>query len=415
MERWPLPEGWEWRTLAEVCEINPRRPTIQRDDDAPTSFVPMAAVDEVEGRFAEVQIRPYREVKRGYTYFEENDVVFAKITPCMENGKAAIAQGLLDGFGFGTTEFHVLRPRPGMLPEWIHRYVRQLGFREEAKKHFRGAVGQQRVPQEFLESSPIPLPCPDDPARSLETQRRIVARLDALLAEVAAARRLHAEIVADTKQLMAAVSREVFSEVSATYASRSLKTLTSKIGSGSTPRGGRSAYPSSGIPFIRSLNVRWNAFSSTDLAFISPTTHQRMIATEVRPGDVLLNITGASIGRACCVPVEICPANVNQHVSIIRPTGDLRSRFLMYWLTSPATQDFIMRTQSGATRQALTKAQIEDFQIPLPPLQIQDRIVAYLDQFQDQLGEVETIYSAELDLLSQVEQAILAQAFRGEL
>ncbi len=190
MEKWPLPEGWEWRTLAEVCEINPRRPPIQRDDDAPTSFVPMAAVDEVAGRFAEVQVRLYREVKRGYTYFEENDVVFAKITPCMENGKAAIAQDLLDGFGFGTTEFHVLRPRPGVLPEWIHRYVRQVNFRQDAKMHFRGAVGQQRVPQEFLERYSIPIPHPDDPARSLEAQRRIVARLDALLAEVPEARRL---------------------------------------------------------------------------------------------------------------------------------------------------------------------------------------------------------------------------------
>ena len=115
------------------------------------------------------------------------------------------------------------------------------------------------------------------------------------------------------------------------------------------------------------------------------------------------------------MPGEMCPANVNQHVSIIRPAGDLRSRFLMYWLTSPETQDFIMRTQSGATRQALTKAQIENFEVPLPPKQVQDRIVAYLDQIQDQLGDLESMHSAEFDLLSQVEQAMLNQALRGEL
>lgn len=210
MEKWPLPAGWEWKTLAEVSEINPRRPNIQRSDDAPTSFVPMAAVDEVEGRFGEVQTRPYGEVKRGYTYFEENDVVFAKITPCMENGKAAIARGMIDGFGFGTTEFHVLRPRPGILPEWLHRYVRQLSFRQEAKEHFRGAVGQQRVPQNFLEGYPIPLPYPDDTARSLETQRRIVARLDALLAEVGEARRLMNSIQLEIARVENSALAQVF-------------------------------------------------------------------------------------------------------------------------------------------------------------------------------------------------------------
>ena len=178
----------------------------------------MAAVDEVDGRFAEVQTRPYGDVKRGYTYFEENDVVFAKITPCMENGEAAIPRSLIDGFGFGTTEFHVLRPKPGVLPEWIHRYVRQSDFRREAKEHFRGAVGQQRVPQDFLEGCQIPIPFPDNFARSLETQHHIIARLDALLADVAKARRLHAKIVADTAQLMTAASRQVIGDACARYA-----------------------------------------------------------------------------------------------------------------------------------------------------------------------------------------------------
>jgi type I restriction enzyme, S subunit len=195
--KWPLPTGWVWKTLAEVSEINPRRPSIQRSDDTPTSFVPMVAVDEANGRFIEVQIRPYGEVRRGYTYFEENDVVLAKITPCMENGKAAIAEGLLDGLGFGTTEFHVLRPRPGILPDWIHRYVRQVSFRLEAKEHFRGAVGQQRVPQDFLEGYSIPLPYPDDPARSLETQRRIVTHIEAIFTELREARVLLAQQVRD--------------------------------------------------------------------------------------------------------------------------------------------------------------------------------------------------------------------------
>ena len=85
MSKWKLPTGWEWRKLSEVSVINPRRPVIDRDDTEPTSFVPMEDVDEVEGKFKQIQVRPFGEVKRGYTYFEENDVLFAKITPSMEN------------------------------------------------------------------------------------------------------------------------------------------------------------------------------------------------------------------------------------------------------------------------------------------------------------------------------------------
>lgn len=101
---------WERRRLAEVCEINPRRPkNLNRPLNALATFVPMAAVDERTGTIANAKIVPYSKVSKGYTYFEEGDVLFAKITPCMQNGKHVIARNLIDKVGFGTTEFHVLR------------------------------------------------------------------------------------------------------------------------------------------------------------------------------------------------------------------------------------------------------------------------------------------------------------------
>ncbi|RME01861.1 MAG: restriction endonuclease subunit S, partial [Bacteroidetes bacterium] len=166
------------------AEINPRRPRIERDDDTLTSFVPMAAVDEVRGEFSRIEIKPYREVKRGFTYFEENDVVFAKITPSMQNGKSAVARKLIDGFGFGTTEFHVIRAKGTVLPEWIHQFVRQRHFLLEAMKHFRGAVGQQRVPAEFLANYQIPVPHPNDPQKSLVIQQQILEQMKTVQEEV---------------------------------------------------------------------------------------------------------------------------------------------------------------------------------------------------------------------------------------
>lgn len=137
-----------------------------------------------------------------------------------------------------------------------------------------------------------------------------------------------------------------------------------KIGSGSTPNGGHKSYVANGIPLVRSQNVLMRCFSTDGLARITPAIHAEMAGTEVKPGDVLLNITGASIGRVCVVPAEICPANVNQHVCIIRCGPKLDPEFIASYISNPAFQKFIMETQAGGTRQALTKSDIEDFQVP---------------------------------------------------
>jgi len=183
-----LPEGWRFLSIPDICIVNPARPrNLPQSDETMTSFVPMAAVDDREGRITDLQARPFGEVKRGYTYFEENDVLFAKITPCMENGKAAVARGLISRFGFGSTEFHVLRPTNRILPEWIYYFVRREAFRQEAKTKFRGAVGQQRVPADFLETHLIPVPFPQNPEKSLDIQQQIITRVQMTASEVAEA------------------------------------------------------------------------------------------------------------------------------------------------------------------------------------------------------------------------------------
>lgn len=150
---------WEKKRLGDVCEINPPRPkSFTRSPSAPTTFIPMAAVNEKKAIIDHPQIVLYSKVAKGYTYFEENDVLFAKITPCMQNGKHVIARSLIDRLGFGTTEFHVLRPSNDVLSEWIWYFIRQPYFLQEATAHFTGVVGQQRVSEEFLANYPIPLP-----------------------------------------------------------------------------------------------------------------------------------------------------------------------------------------------------------------------------------------------------------------
>ena len=150
-------KGWGITTLGECCELNPKRPRVI-DDELLVSFVPMPAVSE-DGKIDCSDIKPYKEVRKGFTYFAENDVLFAKITPCMENGKGAVAKGLEGGIGFGSTEFHVLRPIAGKSnPYWLYILTMFESFRVGARKVMTGTGGQLRVPIGYLNDYSITLP-----------------------------------------------------------------------------------------------------------------------------------------------------------------------------------------------------------------------------------------------------------------
>jgi type I restriction enzyme S subunit len=177
-----LPEGWRYATILDVCEVNPPKPSKDfLAADAPVTFVPMPAVDAELGAITNPEKQPFLKVRNGFSSFRDGDVIMAKITPCMENGKAAIVHDMTNGIGFGSTEFHVMRSRGEILPEYLYYYIRQVSFRKEAESHFTGSVGQKRVPADFIKQSIIPLP-------PLTEQQRIISRIEALLAHVSAAR-----------------------------------------------------------------------------------------------------------------------------------------------------------------------------------------------------------------------------------
>ena len=151
--------GWGLVPLGSVCLVNPKKSQDSRlVANLSVSFVPMPAVTE-HGEIDATEMRTYDEVKTGFTYFAENDVLFAKITPCMENGKGAVARGLHNGIGFGSTEFHVLRPLKGVSdPRWIYTLTIFPQFRNDAANNMTGSAGQRRVPASFLESYRVAVP-----------------------------------------------------------------------------------------------------------------------------------------------------------------------------------------------------------------------------------------------------------------
>ena len=165
--------SWQNQSINEVCEINPKKvDTKKLDDNLSVSFIPMPCVSDILGKITSMEIRNLVEVKKGYTNFSEGDILFAKITPCMENGKSAIVGKLENDIGFGSTEFHVLRCDTDKINnKFLHYFVRQRKFRDEAKAQMTGAVGQQRVPKIFIEDYKINLPI-------IEEQQAIVNILD---------------------------------------------------------------------------------------------------------------------------------------------------------------------------------------------------------------------------------------------
>lgn len=185
-----------------------------------------------------------------------------------------------------------------------------------------------------------------------------------------------------------------------------------KIGSGSTPRGGHKSYIADGIPLIRSQNVLMRSFTTEGLVRISPETHADMAGTEVLPGDVLLNITGASIGRVCLVPDDICPANVNQHVCIIRCGAELNPHFITTYLSTPEFQKIIMETQAGGTRQALTKGDIEEFKIPHLSIDDQIRLSKHLGSLLDEIQTADRATGMQRTELAALGNSVVAESLR---
>ncbi len=399
-----LPDGWKRIQVKDICSkidygytarANPalREPKFLRITDIQDGNVNW---DETLGCEIDPETEKKKKLQSGDIVFARTGGTVGKSYLIVNPPRAVFASYLIR-----------LQIREIATPEYVYHFFQSNDYWQQIGLNLRGGV-QPNVNATRLGNLTLSLP-------PLSEQKRIAAILNDHMADIARARTATETQLEAAEALSVAYLREIFeSKEAKQWPKVRLGDHASKIGSGVTPRGGQSAYKPEGIPLIRSQNIYLNRFVPNGLVFIDQEQDQKMRNSRVEKGDVLLNITGASIGRVCVVPDQICPANVNQHVSIIR-TGILNPYYLSFYISNPVFQSFIMNSQSGATRQALTKNMIENFLIPCPPTKIQLKIVKDILHRIKISEKIITDLRMQMQTIDAIPSAVLNKAFNGEL
>lgn len=422
-----IPKHWEVKRLKYVADLNPKASEGRRLNSATeVSFVPMESVGEYGGLDLSLT-KELGDVGDGYTYFADGDVLVAKITPCFENGKGSLAEGLVNGVAFGTTELHVLRCRSELDRGFAFHLTLTDAFRKLGEAEMYGAGGQKRVPESFVTNlkHPIP-PLPEQRAIAAFLDREI-AKLDALvfkkerLIELLREKRNALISHAVTNGLdpdapMKDSGVQWLGGIPAHWEAKRLKHTVSKIGSGKTPRGGAERYEAEGVMLLRSQNVHFGGLILTDVAYIDTNTDNEMSGSRVQEGDVLLNITGASLGRSCVARLKNADANVNQHVCILR-TDQQRDEpeFLAYSMESNSLQDQIFNNENGVSRDALNFEQIGDLTFARPGIREQHAIAAFLDRETTKIDALVAKVEEAITRLKELRLALISAAVTGRI
>lgn len=456
-----VPEGWVVKPVPELFEINPGKPpTDALPAEATVTFVPMPAVDADQGTIASPHERAFGEVRKGYTAFRNEDVILAKITPCFENGKAAIARGLTNGLGFGSSEFHVFRSRGAVTPDYLYHFLRQTAFRREAQEYMTGTAGQARVPTSYLEGIELAVP-------PLPEQKRIVAKIKALLAEVNAARDRLEKVPALLKRFRQSVLAAACSgsltedwrrenknvegaaalvkqaqlieaqsptkkkrerseawqdeeaperndEIPGTWCWSSVGTFVSDSFYG--PRFSSEEYAESGVPTIRTSDIDRNG----NIIFDNPPrltlTKQQVTELGLQSGDLLVTRTGATIGKCALYRSDLGPAVPSAYLIRFRLRQEcVDPQYVLTFLLSPYGQDQLLAGTTAVAQPNINAPTVKAVRLPLPPLAEQQEIVRRVRRF---IGMIENL-EGQLDGIARrsatLAQSILAKAFRGEL
>jgi len=420
-----VPCHWEVKRLRFVVEINPSKSEVAKlTPDTEVSFLPMEAIGD-DGSLNLERTRPIQEVGSGYTYFREDDVAVAKITPCFENGKGAVMRGLVEGLGFGTTELIVTRPRRDHITsEYLHCLYTSATFRRLGEASMYGAGGQKRVPDDFIRDFEIGLPAVPEQQAIVTFLNRETSKIDALVAE----QEKLIELLKEKRQAIIshAVTRgldpavpmkdsgiEWLGKVPVHWEVAPLKRFVVLTTSG--PRGWSDLVSETGAVFFQSQNIGYSMeVSLGESNRITPPSDADAERTRLKSDDVVICITGGRTGAVAHVPQNIEEAYVNQHVCLLRPSAQTLGKFLAYCLFSIPCQEQLSRAMYGL-KQGMGLDQVRSTVVACPSMEEQREIIAFLDAKVAAFDALIAEARRAIGLLTERRAALISAAVTGRI
>jgi type I restriction enzyme S subunit len=398
-----LPKNWKMLPFGDVCEIS------GGSQPPKSTFI----YEPKEGYIRLVQVRDYR-TEKFITYIpKERAKKFCSKTDIMIGRYGPPIFGIFRGIA-GAYNVALMKAIPNkelLDQEYLYWFLKTDTLVKFVEKSSKRAAGQDGVRKEVLYTYPTPIP-------PLNQQKLLVDIIIKAFAAIDKAKANAEQNLQNAKELFESYLQNVFENKGDDWEEKTLKDVTSKIGSGATPRGGKASYKEEGISLIRSMNVHDFHFKKKNLAFIDDKQADTLSNVTLQEKDVLLNITGASIARCCMVPKEYLPARVNQHVSIIRAKKEIINPvFLASLLTSKYFKDQILEIgEQGATRQAITEVQLENFNISFPKeIEEQEKVVQNINLIKAEIKKLEVIYTQKIADLEEMKKSVLQKAFSGQL
>lgn len=406
-----ISKSWKDVCLSEVCEINPgKRTLLDKDKEMEVSFLPMAAVSE-EGKILSQERRKLKDVIKGYTNFQNGDVLLAKITPCFENGKRAIARDLTNGIGFGSTEFHVLRPSCEVTSDWIFYAISRSDFCNVAKSQMTGTAGQKRVPSRVLEQFRIPIP-------SVLEQEGIVGNIETQFTRLEVAIKsltmVKAKLDLYRKSVLKAAFAGVLTNCPVTDTIRMGDVATLRAGTGFPKMYQNKRGLDYGFYKVGDISRAWLKKSINLIEpehEISKATLEQIKGKLIPTGSVVF----AKIGEALKLnrrAVTQSNCLVDNNVFALTPLmGSLDLRFLFYFML---TID-LAKNSRATTVPSLRKEDVEGIKMPAFSYKEQKRIVEQIELRFSVINKVIEIIDRSLLRAEQLRKSILKTAFEGNL
>lgn len=403
-------QDWKIRKLSEVCQIKPPKKEAKEllEVSDLVSFVPMNDLGIRQKSLNHKEAKALGEVVGSYTYFADNDVLLAKITPCFENGKLGIAKGLKNGIGFGSSEYIVFRSKGEIDPEYLFYFLSQDSFRDAGAKVMAGAVGHKRVPKEFIEDHQIPLP-------ELEEQKRIVAILDEAFAGIDTAIANTEKNLANARELFESYLNIILTQKGEGWSQVTLSEVTGGIFTG--PFGSllhKSDYVENEIPLVNPAHITEVGIEADLRKTVSKETAQRLKSYIMHEGDIVIGRRG-EMGR-CAIVTEaedgwLCGTGS----FFIKSSSQCDSRYLVRLLRSEGCKRRLEKIAGGAVMPNLSNKDLSSFHVDLPPLVQQALLIQRIDELHEETHRLESIYQQKLDSLKELKQSLLQKAFSGEL